>query len=137
MREKHFVIPLEPIAWKRTGVSFKRKHIYDMQRNEKLASGIHFVSQMNNEPEFSKPLYCDIIFYMRIPIYKKDRHTYPFVKPDIDNLLKYYFDVMTEVHIIADDSLICKVCAIKQYDKNPRVELTLSELPLKEDYNGC
>jgi len=130
MRMKTFLIPIEPVAWKRPGLNYQTKRLYDPQKEEKLLSGIHFVSQMKNELPFSGPVAITCYFFMKIPASKRKRRPLCSTKPDIDNLQKYYFDVLTDCKVLQDDCLICESHAFKIYDKNPRVEISISELEL-------
>jgi Holliday junction resolvase RusA-like endonuclease len=49
------------------------------------------------------------------------------IKPDIDNMIKYYLDICTNV-VFKDDCIIAQVTARKVYDQNPRTQFTLLEL---------
>ncbi len=47
-------------------------------------------------------------------------------KPDLDNLLKFYMDVMNEIAYL-DDRLISEIHAKKIYSDNSGIEITLRE----------
>lgn len=48
-------------------------------------------------------------------------------KPDIDNFIKYYLDVLNGI-AYHDDNLISVVCAEKRYTENPHVNIFLKKL---------
>lgn len=48
-------------------------------------------------------------------------------RPDLDNYVKFYGDVMNEIAYL-DDSRIVSIFTEKRYSKNPRVEITLSKV---------
>jgi len=46
-------------------------------------------------------------------------------KPDIDNIVKFAMDAMNKI-FWKDDSIICSLSVKKQYDFNPRIEITIT-----------
>lgn len=78
------------------------------------------------------PIACDFKFYMPVPTswkkkeknlvsWKALEHT---CKPDCDNLVKFYLDCMNSV-VYQDDRQIVIGNILKEYDANPRVEITI------------
>ena len=82
-----------------------------------------------------------ITFYMPRPkshyrtgkyshLLKANARAFHNVKPDIDNLVKFYMDLMNKVFYV-DDSQIWALAAIKVYswENNPRTEVIIQEIP--------
>lgn len=73
-------------------------------------------------------------FYMPIPksMSKRDRvdavkgHLKHVKKPDVDNLVKLYLDVLSGT-ALADDNAVSLGTAIKVYSSHPRVEIYIEE----------
>jgi len=88
------------------------------------------------------PISVDITFFMRLPETKSCRKTkglYHTSRPDIDNLIKFILDVMSDV-IYADDAYVYKINATKKYSHKERTEVTVQEevqeLIEWDKYNG-
>lgn len=132
-RESSFVIPGDPIPWKRSGKNGRM--FYDQQTHEKLATGLFITNQFTNQSPFSGPIHLDITFFFVAPKTKKEiknkligRHTaYHHIKPDLDNLCKYILDVSNKL-LFADDCIIASLNAKKVYALKPRTEFTIMEL---------
>lgn len=128
MRTKTYIIPIQPIAWKRAGLNGSL--FFDRQKAEKLATGLYLSQAHNNEEPFSGPLSMDVTFYLPAPRDKKSRTPgiYCYKTPDLDNLIKFLCDSCNDANIWEDDKLVCKITTQKIYDKNPRTVLILTEL---------
>lgn len=124
---REYCIELPPQAWSRAGLSGKR--FFDKQKQEKLAFGLYLAQQHAPEDLLETPLEIDFIFFMPIPMGKKNKLTdKPHItKPDIDNLIKFMLDTATGV-IFKDDKQVIKVSGVKQYDAHPRVTMTVVEI---------
>lgn len=124
---KLYVINIEPQPWKRPGVNKRR--FYDTQTQEKLILGISLNQQHEGLPFYKSPIYMDITFYMPLPKDKRGRPKlfYHSIRPDVDNLCKLILDAATGI-LWDDDKIISKLCAQKIYDKDPRIEFTISLL---------
>lgn len=127
LRTKKYIIPVAPIPWQRAKIN--GKHFFDGQQKDKVCFGLYLNQQHCGEPLFDKPMDMDITFFMALPKSIKDRtvSSHHFVKPDLDNLLKFILDSFKDV-IITDDKLICSLTAKKVYSKEPRTVFTLKEL---------
>jgi Holliday junction resolvase RusA-like endonuclease len=124
------VILGDPIAKKRP--KFARRGnfvtVYDAQKKETDDIKIQLLAQWPYKP-IETGLEIEILFYMPIPAswskkrkeeaLKSETHK---SKPDLDNLVKLFFDAMNNV-IYSDDRLIYKLTAGKCYDLNPRTEI--------------
>jgi len=124
-----YIIPGEPIPLARA--RFGKNKVWDSQKQQKFAFGIHLNKQHGNQPLFHGPLHMDVTFFMPMP--KKVSKTKPLTNkphiftPDLDNLIKLVADAATGI-LYADDCTICQISARKVYDTNTRTEFTLIEL---------
>lgn len=128
-RVKEYVIPGNPIAWKRTGLNDKR--FYDRQMHEKLAIGIYFQQQHGNEKLFSDALELEMVFYMPILAAYKGKTSYYWhmTLPDLDNLQKFMLDTITQTGVVwKDDRQVSSIIAKKVHDCNPRTHIIVREL---------
>ena len=131
---KFFVIPGDPIAWKRAAPLYQKRIMYDYQSKLKEVTRSYIDQQMGNDDMFiNTPLHLDITFYMPVPdsLSEKKKEklygTYHKVKPDSSNLQKYYEDCCSKI-VYYDDCLIASTSTKKIYDKEPRVEFSLRVL---------
>lgn len=101
--------------------------VYDPLKSQKK----DLLEELKNNNHFeilAPPISCTMTFYMPIPkslSEKKKKEligTDHFKKPDIDNLIKFYWD-MLEGTCFKNDSNITSIDAKKVYDENPRTEL--------------
>lgn len=132
MRIKHYSIPINPIAWKRAGISKNR--FYDTQAHEKNSCGLIVIQQHNNEPPFeNKPLGIRVVFHIRAPKSKsKFNLTWHYTYPDEDNFKKFLYDMLTDSGVIQDDRLFAHSETYKVYSKDPRTEFSIWELSDEE-----
>ena len=60
---------------------------------------------------------------------KKNAPVFHTKKPDIDNFVKFYLDVLTALKVWNDDSQVINLSASKQYtEKDPRTEITIYKI---------
>ncbi len=133
------IIPGKPIAQQRHRhtVSVKGKvWAYNPLAREKAITKQHIAALMMNEcPDFTLLKIADISFkfYMPIPKYlkvkekklAKEEELRHIVKPDVDNLCKFYLDCMVKI-ILTDDNGVKLLGAEKVYSPNPRVEIIIT-----------
>lgn len=131
-------IPGDPIAQKRhRHRKLKNGNIstYNPCAREKFIVRHEIEKVLNaNYPDFKLLTFpqVTILFYMSIPLSfcKRDRELCEkeqfkhIVKPDIDNLLKFYLDCMAGL-LFKDDTEVSIGGAIKIYSSFPRVEIYL------------
>jgi Holliday junction resolvase RusA-like endonuclease len=125
-----YTISGPPIPLKRP--RFGLGHVFDSQKREKYGAGLQLKSQHEYVLPFDGPLKLEVTFFMPMPkrLAKKnhvDGSAPHYIKPDIDNLLKFLLDAANNV-IIKDDSLVSCVVANKIYSLCPRTELTITRL---------
>lgn len=129
LREAHYVIPGDPVPWKRPA---GKHHRYDEQKQIKLLFGLHLKEQHTGKP-FEGPLHLHIVFHM--PLSKKLTMQnalkwdgkFHHSRPDFSNLLKLLEDCGNGL-IFKDDSQIAKLSGDKVYSAHPRTEFTIREL---------
>lgn len=90
------------------------------------------LNQYRPEKPLDKPLSVEIkwVYPYRKSEPKKNRlsEKYCDTRPDIDNLCKLLFDVMTRIGFWLDDSQIAKLNFVKVWDERPRIEIKIGEL---------
>jgi Holliday junction resolvase RusA-like endonuclease len=126
----HYTISGTPISLKRP--RFGLGKVYDSQKREKFGVQMELKSQHDYISPFKGPLQLDVTFFMPLPQRQaKKKHQESclphFIRPDIDNLLKWLLDNLNSV-IIKDDAQICTVKAQKVYSKIARTELSITRL---------
>lgn len=127
MRSKAYCIRVAPISWQR--VVRNKNRFYDGQARDRVSFGLYLGQQHNEEPLFENPIHLDVTFYM--PIHKSTnlrcKSTFHTTTPHLDNLVRFFLDFIKGI-VIPDDSIICSLSAKKVYDKEPRTELTITEV---------
>lgn len=129
---KVYTIPEAPIPLARPRVT--KWTTYDPQKDIKATHRSILRSQRGLKyPSSDTSLSITITFFMPIPeslskkkkhALIKQRHT---KRPDIDNLIKYVFDVAQGI-LFKDDAAISTITAYKVYDTNPRTEFIIMEI---------
>lgn len=128
MNEIKLVINQTPIAQPRPRVT--KFGTFDPNKEKK--SWIKLQMKQQVSVCIDKPLTCIMLFCMPIPksISKKkaklmlDGAIHHTKKPDIDNIVKTYFDCMNEI-AFKDDSQIYSLKVFKCYSDKPRTEIIL------------
>ena len=111
-----------------------RNIAYDPQSKTKNKMKAVFALQFQSQG-YLKPLEGAIIAQVDIrhpipiswPKKRKITANYKTSRPDIDNCVKFYFDVLNQI-AYNDDSQIVSLTSQKTYSENPGVEITLSRL---------
>ena len=84
------------------------------------------------EQPLEKPLQVEIkwVYPYRKSEPKKNRtaEKYCDTRPDVDNICKLLFDMMTRIGFWIDDSQIADLHFIKVWDSKPRIEIKIGEL---------
>lgn len=128
----HLRVDHNPIAKKRP--RFSKFGTYDVQTSDKRSLKWHFAKQMR-ENGFLKlsnePVRFEVLCYCSIPKSLSQRkqialngilHT---KKPDLDNFVKFYADVLNGI-AYEDDNLISTIWCEKRYSDKPRVEINIT-----------
>ena len=127
------IIPGKPIPQKRP--RFRRMgnfvSTYDPSSTEK--NGLKLLVQSQTNKQIAPPIKMELFAYMPIPksFSKKKKAellgSYHVKKPDLDNIEKFYMDLMSGI-CYHDDAEICVKSAVKIYSEDPRVVIHLSTL---------
>jgi Holliday junction resolvase RusA-like endonuclease len=130
MFSKTYTIPLKPIAWKRAGTNFNKRTFYDRQTADKLSTGLYLLQQHDNAPTFHGALKVEIYAYFPIPLRNKSikENDWFFLKPDADNITKFYYDCITDTKIWQDDAQIAHSICHKLYSHTPQTVITITQL---------
>ncbi len=123
-----------PVGKQRHRHSGKRS--YDPQHKLKEGYKWQARSQYREEP-LTCPVIIDAVFMMPIPKSTsklKQRamlnNTYPhMVKPDVDNVLKFFLDVLNTI-VLKDDAQVVEVHARKIYSTKPGVHMRV--IPIEQ-----
>jgi Holliday junction resolvase RusA-like endonuclease len=128
MREMKYFVPIKPLAWKRPGVNHATHSIFDQQKADKIAIGLHVSKQHGNQP-FFKLVAIHINFLFKESAKHKSLESYPWHNqvPDIDNLTKLLFDSLVGICFI-DDCVIAKSSCEKRWSTKNGIEITITEL---------
>lgn len=127
----------DPVGKMRAGR--KGRNSYDPQQALKEGYKWQVRSQYREEP-LGQPVVIDAIFMMPIPkstskvkqramLNGTYHHT---VKPDVDNILKFYLDVLNNL-VVKDDNQVVEVRARKIYSSKPGVHLRI--IPVENQCN--
>ena len=135
------IIPGKPIALKRHR-STRSGKMYDPSSKDKQQTWLQIARHKPRKP-LTGFISLKMTFYMPRPKshYRTGKYSHILkanaprsfhsVKPDIDNLVKFYSDVLAmNEGFYVDDSQICALAAIKVYswENNPRTEVTIQEI---------
>lgn len=134
------VIPTKPLAQKRhrhTKSSNGNVWAYDPLAREKVHVKRVIDSALSSQlPNYQVPEFPDILFRFYMPIPKsmsrkdkeisEDEKLRHCVKPDVDNMVKFYLDCMVGC-ALKDDRAVKILGANKMYSPHPRVEIEITE----------
>jgi len=133
-----FVLEGKPIPQPRprmtTGQGKGQVRVYDPSKVEKNECRKEIMSQMLAQGFLRRlegPIAIKMVFHMKKA--KKGIAGQPVgspcaTKPDIDNLAKFYLDVINDL-LIVDDRMIAELWCKKIYSDKPNVEIWLKEIP--------
>lgn len=122
-----------PISWERPAQAKYRR--YDAQKNEKFVIGTQLKQQHQEHglDVITGPIAINIAFYFPIvgsgsliTRQRKLNSKYS-IKPDIDNLTKFYLDTANGL-LFKDDAQIVFLICRKYYSDNPRTDILLMPL---------
>ena len=137
-----FTIPGKPIPLQRSRYSAKIGGFYDPSSTDKKQVWLQIARHKPKRP-FAGDVRIFMMFFLPRPKhhyrtgkYKhllKDRCKdviYHSIKPDLDNLVKFYSDLIAgKDRMIHDDSQICVIQAEKKYGNPPRTIVIVEEIP--------
>ena len=128
MNSLSFTIPGRPVPWARAGS--KGGHRYTPAKQKEHAALVlrEALKHADSLPTFTRPVWVRVWFTF-LPSKKPKFNQFHGVKPDLDNLVKQILDALNG-RIIADDCLVTRIDAAKQYRP---YEQTHVEIQLMED----
>lgn len=114
-----------------------KPRIWDIQREIKVNTGITLKGQHEDRPFFKAPIALQLMFYFPIPINHRKgtikEGDFYLHRPDLDNLEKFIIDIGTGI-LYEDDRYIVKIQSEKIYSLQPRTEISIRTLSLKERF---
>ena len=118
-------LPFEPVAWARTRGKGANRHTQRKQRQYKNAC-LRFLEAQHN-PRFGGPMAVRVSYrfyppksWSKTKTERALRGDQPHVsKPDLDNLDKMLFDVLTDAGWWTDDCLLIRAHSDKAYGSRP------------------
>lgn len=128
------IIPGRPIAKRRPRFARRGKFVTTYSDQETKEGRVLWeIRQQRPEKLIERPISVYLWFGMFIPkstskkrtqlmLDGKIRHT---KKPDLDNLIKFYLDVMNG-EIFEDDKQIIKIKAVKEYSLKPETQILIT-----------
>ena len=125
-----YILKGDPTPLNRPRFNSNSRKVWDSQKERKVVSSLDLKYQHGDRPLYEKALKIECIFYFRIPKTRKNKlkpGDIYYYKSDIDNLLKFIFDVGNKV-LYTDDCLVAEVVAKKLYDDIPRTEMIITEI---------
>lgn len=132
-----FFLEGQPIAQKRPRFS-REKGCYNPQSKEKKGLQVELLKQMREKGVFSVcdgVLGLEITFGTPIPknlsqkARKRIQNTFNGKRPDLDNYLKFYLDVMNKI-VYLDDNQVAEIICKKVYTDSPSVKIKVNNLTL-------
>ena len=132
-----FFIPLDKIPTvtaQQKGVTIinGRPHFYTKQEVKAVADFYRFILK-THRPPLPMTGAVAVVIGFRFPAKKPYKDGRPKVtRPDVENMLKLIFDVMTELGYWLDDSQIWYYTAYKVYSDVPGVEFRIEEVDKKK-----
>ena len=136
------VINSKPIALKRHRVA-RFGRMYDPSAKDKKKT-VQEIKKFKPDVKLKGPILIEYKFFYERPkshfrtgkfsnILKDNAPKHHTNKPDLDNVIKYYNDVL-QVDFIEDDSQIVCIWAVKKYNSESQVVIKLSENVRKNDW---
>lgn len=123
-----FILYGDPIPLARPRVT--KSHTYDKQRYQKNSDIMQLKIQHTSKQPIQPPIAAIFDFRIKKPAYKKKLPfgSYVTVRPDLDNYIKYYLDILQEAGIISEDSHVVYIDAKKRYSTEALTHILLETL---------
>ena len=131
------VIGGEPVAKGRPRMT-RKGFVYTPAATRKYESHARLAAQfvMNGRPPISVPVRAEIVVDLPVPASWSGKRRdaalrgdiRPTTRPDADNYVKAALDAVNSI-VIADDSLVVEIDAVKRYATVPQLVITITPLP--------
>lgn len=124
----------EPIQSHRPRVNYHTRGLHVPNAKENLDFMKKYIEDLHTELKLiATPMAIDLVAYFPMPknlkpeevVLYETEHDYAIGKPDFDNILKAYIDMIRE-SIILDDDIVSRSTFEKYYSLKPRVILTIT-----------
>lgn len=125
-----------PLAQQRPRFSPKSGTVFDPQSKAKKVLNTVFASQMHENGLLMLPdgaLQLELCAYSPPPVswpqgrLKCAEDMYKLTKPDLDNNIKAYLDILNGI-AYSDDRFIARLICEKRYSFNPRVQINITQI---------
>lgn len=126
----HIYLEMEPIpkARARTVFSHGRVMSFTPKATAEAEAAIRMqISQSKDYFDKGVPLSVSLTFYVTKPPSVPKKRSFPITRPDIDNYIKLVLDACNKF-LWADDSQICELKAVKQYNDKPGILICVQEI---------
>ena len=130
-------IPGDPVAWKRAGYNFRKRSIYDQQVGKRESYKIQLLQQFKNQSAslIGEAVRLQVEFIFAPPKSWTKKQQYMAVyerrpvtkRPDLDNLIKFVKDCLTDT-VLTDDKLVTRLVCEKFYGKKPQTLIQIEIL---------
>ena len=127
----------EPVAKGRPRMT-RKGFVYTPAATRKYESHARLAAQfvMNGRPPISVPVRAEIVVDLPVPASWSGKRRdaalrgdiRPTTRPDADNYVKAALDAVNSI-VIADDSLVVEIDAVKRYATVPQLVITITPLP--------
>lgn len=137
MKEYHFSVQGNPVAWARVSPNYTNRTMYNTQKGLVLVWGVYLRNQMDERERLQGAIGLSITYYMPIPKSKSKllkENDFHIIKPDTDNLTKFICDIARDI-VYDDDCQVALNFATKRYSSEPRVDFTFFELSNDRNYS--
>ena len=125
-RTKSYQIPMSPVFYK---TSYRDRFVEYEYQGKKERMICYIEQQHNNAPIFTKPVGIQANFYIGIPkpLYRRSRSIWHDRFPDEEKLTRLLLEIL-KGRVICNEYIVASVTSNKQFDKEPRIEFTITEL---------
>lgn len=115
-------------------IKYGKPYFYEKPEVKALRNQLYFYCKPHRPPEpFGGAVRLKVIFYYKTTK-KKQIGQFKTTRPDLDNLNKLLWDVLTDTGFFKDDSQIVIFEARKGYGEEDKIKISISEIEVSTDY---
>lgn len=92
------------------------------------------IAALGGAEPFSGPVRVNVLFHLHKPRTAPKWRYLPFVKPDIDKLVRSTLDALKSACVYLDDSQVCELYAAKEYSLLSGATITVSKITREEQH---
>lgn len=109
-------------------IRYGKAYFYEKPEVKALRNQLYFYCKPNRPPQpFGGPVRMRVTFIYKAKT-KKAVGSWKTTRPDLDNLNKLLWDVLTETGFFSDDSQIVNFEALKIYGEEPKIKIEIEEI---------